>query len=95
MNLNSTNSLNNISEGSIINLNKFSYINNEQIIHSEFNGKTLLLFTYFKIYLFKQLGKKEKYECIQIRSSETKFKHEKNEKYELDNITEFMETMDL
>ena len=95
MDLNFQNAINNITQNSIINLGNYSIINNEKIIHKEFNGKVLFFFTTSKIYYFKNLGKKDKYECIKIRLLEDKFSKEENQKYEIDNIIEFMDTIEL
>lgn len=95
MNVNLQNAINNITQNSIIGLGKYSSINNEHIIHVEFNGKILFYFTSSKIYYFKHLGKKDKYQCIKIRALEDKFSREINQQYEIDNIIEFMDTLDL
>jgi hypothetical protein len=93
--MNSEEFLNEIQQGSIIKYSNHSFINNEKINHIEFNGRALFLFTSFKLYYFKKLGNKDKYECVQIRSLENKFKRIYSSKYEIDNITEFMDTMNL
>lgn len=87
--------VNNIDVGSIISYCNPSIINNEKINHTEFNGRVLFFFTSSKIYYFKQLGKNDKYECVQIRTLEKKFNNIHSIKYEIDNITEFMDSMNI
>ena len=49
MNLNFQNAINNITQNSIINLGNYSIINNEKIIHKEFNGKVYLKYIILNI----------------------------------------------